>query len=154
MIEKVAGDLKSTSGGKLTFESVDPDAADAAMTRQALYDAYKLRPISASLFSSQTYYLDMVLQVGDQWQILYPTGEFTEATIRPPSNRRSSGQPRDPESGRPLGAASDASSRHVRTDTVALRTWQALGEQLSQDYTVQNVDLSTAPCRPTSTSFW
>ncbi len=144
MIEKVAGDLKSTSGGKLTFESVDPDAADAAMTRQALYDAYKLRPISASLFSSQTYYLDMVLQVGDQWQILYPTGEFTEATIKTAIEsalkRATTGFLKVVGLWEP--PQTPVQDMYGQTQS-ALRTWQALGEQLSQDYTVQNVDLST-----------
>ena len=81
-VKKVAQELQAKSGGKFSFEMANPDAPNATITRQKMVDTYKLRPISVSLFSSQTYYLDMLLQMGDKTQVLAPEGEFTEASVR------------------------------------------------------------------------
>jgi len=63
-IEKVAKDIQQGSGGKFVYEIVDPDAAGSSVTRQTLLSIYGLRPIAVSLFSPDSYYLHMALQVG------------------------------------------------------------------------------------------
>ena len=163
-IQKVAGDLQKQSGGKFTFEVINPDASDTPVTRQQLVEIYKLRPIAVSLFSSQSYYLDMALQVGDPStgsgrdpstgsgrgpaknpaQILYPTGDLSEAdirtTIESALKRATTGflkvvgvwTPPETPTQDMFGQAQPA-----------LRTWQSVRQQLAQDYTVKSIDLST-----------
>jgi len=143
-IAKVAGELHSKSGGKFTFETVNPDAADSAVNRQKLVDNYKLRPISASLFSDQTYYLDMLLQVGDKGQMLSPGGQLSEADIRTAIEsalkRSSSGFLKVIGLWLPsLQPTQDIMGQQQPP----LQSWQRLQQQLGQDYTVRTVDLST-----------
>ena len=81
-IEKVGQDIASESNGKFKYTMVDPDAPDSPITRQELYERYGLQPFATSLFSNESYYLHMVLQVGDQAQVIYPSGELSEADVR------------------------------------------------------------------------
>jgi len=81
-IEGVAKDIAEASGGKFRYQLVDPDAPGSPVTRQDLYERYGLQPIAVSLFSPQSYYLNMVLQVGDNAQVIYPSGELAEADVR------------------------------------------------------------------------
>jgi ABC-2 type transport system permease protein len=162
-IRMVAEDLASKSGGKFTFEMVDPDAAGAQVTRQQLIDTYKLRPIAASLFSDASYYMDMILTTGGapgatggasgsgqaNWQLVAPAGDLNEANVRTAieaSLKRSSGgflkvvglwTP-------PATPTQDAFGQQQQ----AIRTWQQLQQQLGADYTVQPVDLSTGQIPP------
>lgn len=143
-IEQVAQDLVETAGGKLSFSVVNPDDPSAGITRQTLFDDYGMQPYPVALFSNDSYYLHMLLQVGDQSQVIYPSGELTEAAVRtaiesalkrastgflkvvglwtPPETPTQDmfGQPQPP-----------------------LSTWRTVGEQLRQEYTVRSVDLST-----------
>lgn len=139
-IEKVAREIQARSNGKFTFQVIDPDAPGAAVNRQTLINNYKLRPIPVSLFAADTYYLDMILQVGDKSQVISPSSDFSEANVRTAIEaalkRSSSGflkvvglwtppqQPADPQFGQTLQS-----------------TFQALNQQLSRDYTVRAVDL-------------
>jgi ABC-2 type transport system permease protein len=153
-VNKVGQDLASKSGGKFTVEVVDPDAPGAAVTRQQLVSNYKLRPISASLFSDQTYYLDMALTTTDangktQTQLIYPSGEYTDASVRSAIEsalKRSStgflkvvGLWTPPET---------PTQNQFGQQQAALRTWREVRQQLSQDYTVQAVDLSSGQVPP------
>jgi ABC-2 type transport system permease protein len=81
-IQKVVQDIASESAGRFRYTVIDPDAPDSPVTRQELYDLYGLQPFAASLFSGDSYYLHMVLQVGDQAQVIYPSGELSEADVR------------------------------------------------------------------------
>jgi hypothetical protein len=75
-MEKVAQDMAGGSG-KLVYTAIDPDATGSAVTRQDLADQYGLQPFAASLFSTDTYYLYMVLRVGDEMQVIYPSGSMS-----------------------------------------------------------------------------
>lgn len=144
MMQKVATDLQGKSAGKFSFQLIDPDAANAPLNRQKVLDTYKLRPLQASLFSDQSYYLDMVLQVGDKPQVLYPNGELSEATVRSAIEaalkRSTSGflkvvgvwQPPQQPTQNMFGQQQQP-----------LTTFQQAQQQLQKDYSVRPVDLST-----------
>jgi ABC-2 type transport system permease protein len=154
-VRTVAEDMAAKSGGKFTFEVVDPDAASAAVTRQLILDTYKLRPIAASLFSERSYYLDMIMETTDaatgeaEWKLVTPADEVTEASVRTAIEsalkQSSTGflqviglwTPPEMPTQDMFGQAQPA-----------LRTWQQVRQQLSQDYTVQTVDLSTGQVPP------
>ncbi|PKM06023.1 MAG: hypothetical protein CVV17_02590, partial [Gammaproteobacteria bacterium HGW-Gammaproteobacteria-7] len=158
-IRKVAGDLQKQSGGKFAFEVIDPDAPDAPVTRQQLLDIYKLRPIAVSLFSGQSYYLDMALQVGDPStnaaQILYPTGDLSEAdvrtTIESALKRSATGFLKVVGVWTPPETPTQDMFGQTQP---ALRTWQSVRQQLAQDYTVKTVDFATGRRRPMWMSWW
>ena len=143
-IEKVARDIASESRGKFTYTVVDPDAPDSPIMRQELYDLYGLQPFAASLFFGESYYLHMILRVGDQPQAIYPSGELSEADVRTAIEsalkRASPGflqvvglwtPPAEP--------TQDALGRTQQP----LSSWQELHESLRQEYEVRTLDLST-----------
>jgi ABC-2 type transport system permease protein len=144
IVEKVAQDIQAESGGKFTFEITDPDAANSPVTRQTLYDTYGLQPIAISPFSLDSYYLHLLLQIGDEAHLLYPTGDMSEADLRAeteamlkraaPGFLKTVGLWHPSEEAVPdlFGGASPPIS-----------TWQMVREQLGQNYTVQLVDLTS-----------
>ncbi|MDP6793428.1 MAG: Gldg family protein [Anaerolineales bacterium] len=81
-IRGVAAEIASESGGNFAFEMVDIDSAGSLFSHQELYDRYGLQPIPVSFFSPDTYYLYMLLEIGSEAQVLYPSGDFSEASIR------------------------------------------------------------------------
>jgi ABC-2 type transport system permease protein len=143
-IEKVAQDIASGSNGKLTYIVVDPDEPDSAITRQELYDIYGLQPFPASFFSSESYYLHMVLQAGDQAQLIYPSGEMSEADVR--TAIESALKRASPGFLQVVGLWTPPA---VPTQDIygqmqqPLSSWEELAESLRQEYEVRTVDLST-----------
>ncbi|MGC9333234.1 MAG: Gldg family protein [Anaerolineae bacterium] len=143
-VEKVAQSLQEESGGKFQYEIIDPDAPGGPVSRQTLINSYGLYPIVTSLFAQDSYYLHLLLQIGDETQLLYTTGNLTEADIRTeleaamkraaPGFLKTVGvwvpdlQPVQSPFG---GMASPISS------------WDLLQKQLRQDYTVRSVDLTS-----------
>jgi ABC-2 type transport system permease protein len=149
VMQKVAQELQDKSSGKFTWQLVDPDAPGSPITRQQLLDTYKLQPIAASLFSDQTYYLDMILQVGDQSQVLSPAGELNEANVRTAIEsalkRASTGFLKVVGLWTPPEQPTQDMFGQMQP---SLRSWQMIRQQLSNDYTVQDVDLSTGAVPP------
>jgi len=148
-IKKVADGYVKQAGGKFTYELVDPDAAGAKITRRTLQDTFKLQPIPVSLFSDQSYYLDMLLTVGDQTQAIYPAQDFSEASVKTAIEsalkRSSSGflkvvglwtPPAQPQ------------FNQLGQQQQPLQTWQSLQQQLTQDYTVRSIDLTSGQVPP------
>ena len=143
-IEAVAQEIQGESGGKFDYAFVDPDAPDSPVTRQELFDTYGLRPIAVSLFSPDSYYLQMVLQIGEETRLIYPSGAMSQADIRTEIEsalRRSAPgflktvglwHPSEEPVPSPYGGTSPPIS-----------TWQLVQEQLRQNYTVKRVDLTT-----------
>lgn len=143
-IDKVAGEIAAKSNGKFTFQSIDLDAPDSPVSRQAMVDQYGLQPIAVALFSDQTYYLHMILQIGEQPQLLYPSGDLSEANIRTSIEsalKRSSagflktvGVWTPPQTPAPNAFGQPQPS---------LKRYSAITEQLRQEYNIRTLDLST-----------
>lgn len=64
IIEEVLKDVAGTSGGKLTFEFVDPQAGDGSVAQQ-IGSQYGFRPMQASFFDTNTFYYYLTLRSGD-----------------------------------------------------------------------------------------
>ncbi len=143
-MQQVAQDIADNSNGKFQFETINVDAPDSPVTRQMLMDNYGLRPIAASLFSDQSYYLHMVLESGGQSQLVYPTGDLSESSIRTAIEsalkRSTTGflkvvgiwMPPDQPQQNMLGQQQPS-----------LKQYNQIIQQLGQDYSVRPVDLST-----------
>ncbi|MFZ5917765.1 MAG: Gldg family protein [Chloroflexota bacterium] len=144
LIQAVAQDMAAESGGKFFFEMIDPDDPTSAASRQTLFDSFGLRPIAVSLFSSDSYYLHLLLEIGEQSYLLYPGGDLGKADLRneieavlkraTPGFLKTIGlwHPSEDAVANPFGGMSQPIS-----------TWQMVREQLQQDYSLKTVDLST-----------
>ncbi|MFN4293566.1 MAG: Gldg family protein [Thermoflexales bacterium] len=145
LMEKVAQELQQKSGGKFEYQVVDPDQPNVTFTRQMLVERYGLRPTPVSLFGLESFYLNMLLEMDGKTQPIYPEGEFTESSVRT--------------------ALESALKRNVGgfLNVIGLWTppappsmfgapnpsqWQLIREQLSREYTVRDVDLSTGRVPP------
>ena len=141
-IQKVGNALQQESGGKLTFQMVDPDDPDAPVTRQSLSSSYGLRPIAVSLFSPESYYLHLVLEIGSEVQVLYPSSSMTEADIR--NEIESALKRAAPGFLKTVGLWLPAQqSTYYGYYQQPISSWNALQEQLAQSYTVKKVDLTS-----------
>ena len=143
-IEKVAQDIAGESNAKFTYTVVNPDAPDGPITRQELYDLYGLQPFAVSLFSNESYYLHMVLQVGDRAHVIYPSGELSEADVR--STIESALKRLSPGFLQVVGLwtpPAEPTQNVYGQMQQPLSSWQQLSESLRQEYEVRTVDLST-----------
>ena len=134
--------FQESSGGKVAFQLIDPDAPGSPVDRQTLRETYGLSPYPVSLFSSESYYLHLILQSGEETAIIHPEGEMREDEIRAaveaairravPGFLKTVGlwAPR-PDPPAAQGAIPNSIS-----------TWNLAAERLSRDYALLPVDLS------------
>lgn len=140
--------LAERSGGALAFREVDPGPAGSAV-RQELTDRYGLQPIAASLFSTETYYFDLILTSGDQAFIIRPEDEYSAASVTAavesalkrvaPGFLRTVGVLLPPDE-----PAQDPFGRPQQP----FASWRLLQQQLAADYAVQPVDLGLGEVPP------
>ncbi len=144
-ISKVANEIQAKSNGKFTFQSIDVDDPQSSITRKTMQEQYGLRPIQATLFSDQTYYLHMVLQIGNQAQLLYPSGDLNEAdvrkTIESALKRSSAGFLKVIAVWAPLDIPQQD---QMGQQAPSFKQYTRVLQQLGQDYTVRNVYLSSS----------
>lgn len=148
-MEKVVQDIAAQSNGKLTYKLVDPTQAGSPMTPQQLYDTYGIQPFAASLFSNDVYYMHMVLKVGAEESVIFPSGEMTEADVRnsveSALKRMSSGFLKvvgiwSP----PATPTQDMYGQTIQP----LSSWNQVRTALQQEYEVRDLDLSTGSIAP------
>jgi ABC-2 type transport system permease protein len=143
-IETVARDIANESAGMFTFEMIDPDAANSPVTREDLFQTYGLQPIAVSLFSPESYYLHLLLQIGDEGMWLFPGGEMSEAEIR--SEIEAALKRVSPGFLKTVGLwtpSTEPVPDPFGGMTQPISSWQRLRDQLAQNYTVKDVDLGT-----------
>jgi len=80
-IARVSSEIASESEGKFQFSVVDPDQPDSPVSRQDLYDTYGLQPLAVSFFAEESYLLYLILQTGDNAEVIY-VGGTSDADIR------------------------------------------------------------------------
>jgi len=143
-ITKVAQEMAERSGGQLIFRTVDPDSSDSPITRQQLYERYGLRPIASGLFSSESFYLHMVLKVGDQVQVIYPSAQTSEAdtrtAIEAALKRAAPGFMKVVGLWTPQQKPTQDMFGQIQQP---ISSWDRLRDALRQEYEVRSVDLSS-----------
>lgn len=147
-VVEAAGALAERSGGALTFREVDPGPEGSA-GRQELADDYGLQPIAASLFSTETYYFDLVLTAGGQAFIVRPEDEYSAASVT--AAVESALTRAAPGFLRTVGVRAPPSTPTqdpFGQPQQPFASWQLLQQQLASDYTVQQVDLSVGEVPP------
>jgi len=143
-IEDVAQSIADESEGKLAYTIVNPDAPDSPVTREQLYEQYEIQPFASSLFSSDSYYLHMVLRVGDQEQVIFPSGEMKEADIR--SSIENTLKRLSPGFLQVVGLwtpSTQPQQNMMGQSQRPISSWQQVQQALAQEYDVRRVDLST-----------
>ncbi|HSJ52809.1 MAG TPA: Gldg family protein, partial [Anaerolineae bacterium] len=144
LVAGVAGEMEQESGGKFTYEMVDPDASNSPLSRETLMNSYGLYPISTSLFSQESYYLHLLLEVGEETQLLYLTGDLVEADVR--GEIEASLKRAAPGFLKTVGVwvpALQPQQSPFGGTVNPLSSWNTIQEQLRQEYTVTSVDLTT-----------
>ena len=142
-IEKVAREI---AGDSTNFEYalVNPATPGSPISPQELYERYGIQPLSASLFAEQSYYLYMLLEVGDQAQVIYPQGELLEGQVR--SSIESALKRLSPGFLQVVGfwtpPATPYQDMFGQTQQ-PISSWQELENALRQEYEVRAVDLSS-----------
>lgn len=151
-VQKVAEDIAKNSNGKFTFETVNPADPNAKVTPQELAQKYNIQPYSVSLFDQTQYYLHMLLQVGDQAQVVYPSGDLSDASIKDGINqalkRNSTGYLKVVGIWHPTIGPDPMMQQMGQNQQPPFSTWDTLSQKLSSDYTVQNLDLNDGKVPP------
>ncbi len=141
-IQKVAQQIQERSNGKFVFETVDVDAPGSKVTRQTIMEQFGLQPIAVSLFSDQTYYLHMVLQVGDNKQVLYPSGDLGEASTRSAIESALKRSARGFLKVVGIWTPPDIPQQNMFGQQMpSFKQYNSIVEQLQQEYQVRRVDL-------------
>lgn len=81
-MQEVTREIAATNPAKVTFEVVDMSAADVGITEQELFDRYQIQPVATSFFATDNFYLHLVIEAGDEIQVVYPAGELSRVEIR------------------------------------------------------------------------
>jgi len=147
-IERVANEI---AGGSpmFAFDSIDPTSPGSPVTPQGLYDAYGIQPLATSFFSADSYYLYMLLQVGDQADVIYPQGDLLEGEVR--SSIESSLKRLSPGFLQVVGLWTPPNTPYQNMFgqmQEPISSWQELSATLSQEYEVRSVDLSSGSVSP------
>ncbi len=144
IVEKVLTDTQVESGGKFAYAVVDPDAPSSPVSRQELWDRYRIQPIAAFLFSDQSYYLHLLLQIGDEVQVLYPPQDASEASVR--AMIESALKRASPGFLKVVGLWTpqlEPTQNWLGQTVQPLSSWEQLSAYLAQEYEVRQIDLST-----------
>ncbi len=149
IIQKVAKQIQERANGKFTFETVDLDAPGSKVTRQTMVEQFGLQPIAVSLFSDQTYYLHMVLQVEGNKQLLYPSGDLSEASIRSAIESALKRGARGFLKVVGIWTPPDTPQQNMFGQQMpSFKQYNSIVNQLQQEYQVRRVDLSTGQVPP------
>jgi ABC-2 type transport system permease protein len=144
LVEAVANELAEAADGNLIYTVVDPEA-DASYTREGLYEDYGIQPFAVSLFSSDTYYMHLLLEIGEEAYVLYPGGGVSEADLR--TEIEAALKRAAPGFLKTVGVWNPSEeptpSPYGQGMVQPLSTWQQARSFLSQSYSVVPIDLST-----------
>jgi ABC-2 type transport system permease protein len=144
LVRQVGQSLQDDAQGQLLFQVIDPRSPDSPVDPQTLNDNFGIQPIPVSFFSQDSYYFHLLLQNQDQSQVLFPAGDMTEADVR--SMIESALERTSPGFLRTVGLWSPPETPTqdmFGQQQPPLSTYRFIQDQLSQEYQVQRVDLST-----------
>lgn len=146
--EKVLKEIAAEAGGKFEYEVVNPDAPGAKLSREQLFKRYGLKPFAASLFSQETFYVHLLLQVGDRYEPLLPPESMSEADLKKDLTsalkRAAPGFLKTIGLARPDTKEPDVPPQfRQHMPPTPPDVTQVLKKQLGETYTVEDVDLKS-----------
>lgn len=144
MVIQVSNTIQEQSNGKLTFQIIDPDTATAALDRQQLIEQYNIQPYPVTLFSNDSYFFHLLLQNGEQNQIIYPPTSANEAEIRTAIEsalkRTTSGFLKVAGVWIPPQTPTQDMFGNMQQP---LSSYQLIAQQLQENYEIQQIDLAS-----------
>ncbi|MCG3172886.1 MAG: hypothetical protein GMKNLPBB_01057 [Myxococcota bacterium] len=150
MIDKVAREIQGRSGGKLEYKVVNPDVTRQD-TPQEIYNTYRIKPMMAGLFSNDYFYLHLFVKVGAKAELIPPQADQTEADIR--KNLEAALRRRTPGFLKTIGMVVPRETPQQpmfpgQMPPQPREGFQTLRRALSENYTVETVDLSKGVVPP------
>ncbi len=143
MVQSVVDEINARVPGRLVYQTLNPDDPASGVTREALYQRYGLAPIAASLFSNETFYLYLVLEVDERSEVIYPRPDMSSADVR--SAIEAALKRLTPGFLKNVGLWTPA--LNAQQDPLAsaqpLSSWQNLSQVLESNYQVTRVNLDT-----------
>jgi ABC-2 type transport system permease protein len=143
VIQQVADKIASTSEGKFVYQSINVDDPANNVDKNALYSQYGIQPVAESFLSPDTFYLHMVLTAGGKTQVIYPSSDVSESTIK--DEIESDLQRAAPGFLKVVGIWSppETPTQDMFGQTQnPLQTYQTVQQVLGQNYEVKTVELS------------
>ena len=142
-IAKVAQEIAAASQGKFSFQQVQV-GAPGAPTPDELGQKFGLRAFQASFFSPDTYFLHMVLSAGGESQVLFPAGDFGEASVRSTLETALKRGAKGFLKVVGIWTPPDVPEQDMfGQQAPSFKSYKRIAEALRENYTVQPVDLST-----------
>ena len=143
MVIQAANNIQEQSNSKLVFSIIDPDTQDTAISRQQLIETYGIEPYPVALFSNDSYFFHLLLENGDQSQIIYPPTTANEAEVRTSIEsalkRTASGFLKVVGFWVP---PSEVTQDMFGNYSQPLSTYTIIQQQLGENYEIQAIDLS------------
>lgn len=81
-MQTVTAEIADANPDSLAFTVVDMSAPDSGLSEQELFDRYQIQPVPTSFFSTDAFYLHLVVEAGGEIQVVYPSGDLSQAEIR------------------------------------------------------------------------
>ncbi len=142
-IQQVADKLASQSDGKFVYQAVNVDDANNHVDKNTLYSQYGIQPVAESFLSPDTFYLHMVLTAGGKTQVIFPSSDFSESTVK--DEIESDLQRAAPGFLKVFGvwAPPETPTQDMFGQTQqSLQTYQTVQQVLGENYEVKTVELS------------
>lgn len=146
-LEELVADRAEASAGKLTVEFADPDGGDGGLG-QKLSREFGLRPMTAGLFSSETFWFYMVLE-GDGQMIQIPLpAELDRGSLERSFDAALKRFSRGFLKTVTLVTPPPQAPRGLGMPPARDKSYERLREQLSEEYSVRGADLSNGRVPP------
>ena len=81
-IQDVAKSITQANPDTVAFEVVDLSAPEVDISEQDLFERYQIQPVATSFFAVETFFLHLVVESGDIFQVIFPSGDLSQAEIR------------------------------------------------------------------------
>jgi ABC-2 type transport system permease protein len=143
-ITAVADTIQQQSNGKFEFTTVDMAQPPSGTNANTLLEKYQIQPIAAGFFTTDTFYMHVVIESGSKYEVIYPTGSFSETETR---NAIESALKRlAPGSLQAVGVWTTPDVPQVDMfgqQQPSLQSYQTIVTTLRKNYDVRTVDLSS-----------
>lgn len=81
-LQSVSNEIADKFPDKVSFNIIDMSANDAPITEEQLLEQYQIQPVATSFFATETFYLHLVVEASNKIQVIFPSGELSQAEIR------------------------------------------------------------------------
>lgn len=148
-IETMLTDLAKESGGKFKWSMVDPTAPGNEGLKEELFKKFRFRPMAVSLFSEDSFYLHLLLRVGDTYSQVMPAEGMSSADLKneivaavkrsTPGFLKTVGFVKPKVEDNPMPQIPGMPPQPPKMPPVT----RLLEQQLGENYTMKELDLST-----------